>query len=160
MRLGMMRLAAAAFAVGAAVALSGCFGSNEGADRDNLTRMEANVLDLIDSTCADSLQCRSIAFGYKSCGGPRSYLIYSVTHTDTVALRSAVADYNAAEEAFDHKYGYGSTCDFVSPPALTCLGGHCTRKSASPAAAPVASPQSAASLRSGSPPPAAASHTP
>jgi hypothetical protein len=78
-----------------------------------------------EATATDVLQCRKVAVGYKACGGPASYLIYSVQGLDEAVLLQKVAAYNALAEAESHRLGLISDCAMVSEPSVTLVGGVC-----------------------------------
>lgn len=76
--------------------------------------------------CDDPAECRFIAFGDKPCGGPWSYLIYSSSNVDSVALGELVAEYNQYNEEINRRYNLMSDCSVPNEPNLGCLGGRCT----------------------------------
>ncbi len=75
--------------------------------------------------CRDVAQCRSMAFGAKPCGGPRTYLIYSLETTDSAALAAAVAAYNRRDQARNDQLGLMSDCRMEAAPTLVCADGSC-----------------------------------
>jgi hypothetical protein len=70
-------------------------------------------------------QCRLVAFGSKPCGGPREYLAYSTAITDSTALTTAVARYNAHEAEANRQSDRISDCRMVVRPTVTVVDGHC-----------------------------------
>lgn len=106
--------------------------AKEGDDDTNLKTSESlavqkqEILVYINGfPCSPSIGCSSIAFGSKPCGGPWEYLIYS-NAVNVVQLRTMVASYNAAEEAFNRQNGSVSDCMLViAPPKLGCVNGKC-----------------------------------
>lgn len=78
-----------------------------------------------DAKASDVQQCRKVAFGYKACGGPSSYLIYSVQGVDEAALLEKVQQYNALAEAETNRLGLMSDCSMVLEPSVTLVGGVC-----------------------------------
>jgi hypothetical protein len=79
-----------------------------------------------EATCNDVGECRLIGFGAKPCGGPASYLVFSIVTTDSVELASTVEQYNARQEELNGKLGLISDCALVEPPALACIDSRCT----------------------------------
>jgi hypothetical protein len=72
---------------------------NGAVDAPSLDSLRAVVLQLIGEPTATSLaQCRLMPAGEKPCGGPRSYLVYSMETTDSTALARA-------ELGDDFRYG-------------------------------------------------------
>jgi len=101
------------------------------ATRAELTKRYAEIKAMIGEAKASELQqCRKVAFGYKACGGPSSYLIYSVAGLDEALLLQKVAEYNALEQAESQRLGLISDCAVVSEPGLILEGGVCKAGSA------------------------------
>ena len=72
------------------------------------------------AACQADTECRTVAIGYKACGGPEGYLAWSATGTDADALARAVADHNAARQAAQAADGRVSNCQFVVDPGALC----------------------------------------
>ncbi|MFW6040036.1 MAG: hypothetical protein ACOC9N_03055, partial [Gemmatimonadota bacterium] len=70
--------------------------------------------------------CRAIPFGAKPCGGPWTYLIFSVERTDSAELASLVERYNAAERRLNELEGRMSDCSVPTRPTLDVRDGRCT----------------------------------
>ncbi|MCK9997450.1 MAG: hypothetical protein KAH56_14340 [Candidatus Krumholzibacteria bacterium] len=99
---------------------------DEKADRSSLVEMEAQIDTLISAgTCADTEDCRSIAFGDKPCGGPWSYKIYSVSGVDTLQLVGLVDAYNKFNKVLNERHGWMSDCMVVMSPDIDCVEGRC-----------------------------------
>lgn len=77
------------------------------------------------SGCATVSQCRTAPVGNRACGGPRYYLAYCSTSTDSAALFRKLDEIVTAENAYNRKYQMASTCEFRMPPPLTLSGGEC-----------------------------------
>lgn len=99
--------------------------AEEARDRAELVDMRAQILAAVGDGSDDVSDCRYIGLGDKPCGGFWQYLVYSVSATDTVALRTMVANYNAFENAMNRKYGYASDCSVPRPPVLERQEGRC-----------------------------------
>jgi len=81
----------------------------------------ALVQTLIGSaSCQTDAECRTVAIGHKSCGGPEAYLAWSTAVTNAEALAPAVADHNAAQQAAQVTDGRVSNCQFVVDPGAVC----------------------------------------
>ena len=94
--------------------------------RAELTQRYAEIKTMIgEAKASDVQQCRKVAFGYKACGGPASYLIYSVAGLDEALLLKKVAEYNALDEAETHRLGLISDCAMVTEPGVILEGGVC-----------------------------------
>lgn len=99
---------------------------DEARDRAKLAEMEAQIDAMIgDARCADSGQCKLIAFGAKPCGGPWKYKIYSEAVVSTEKLTKYVNAYNAYNRELNETYGWASDCGVASPPAVECRDGKC-----------------------------------
>ena len=73
--------------------------------------------------CVDISDWRLVGIGAKACGGPSSYLAYSI-NIDTEAFLDLVEDYNANVRAYNEKEGLISDCMVVSPPSsIRCENG-------------------------------------
>ena len=93
---------------------------------ESLDTLRAVVLQLVgDPVCDDVSQCRSMAFGAKPCGGPWSYLVYSVQTADSTRLATAVTRYNDREAQLNRELGRASDCQVVTPPRLSCVNSRC-----------------------------------
>jgi hypothetical protein len=91
-----------------------------------LTQRYAEIKTLIGEAKASEVQqCRKVAFGYKACGGPASYLIYSVVGLDEALLLKKVSEYNALDEAETRRLGLMSDCAMVTEPGVMLEGGVC-----------------------------------
>jgi hypothetical protein len=96
------------------------------ADKASLDVLRAEVrAQLGDPTCTETAQCRTIPFGAKPCGGPWSYLVYSVATTDSALLAGAVDRYTAREHELNRLEGRVSDCALVTEPGVMCADGQC-----------------------------------
>lgn len=75
--------------------------------------------------CATVSQCRTAPVGNRACGGPRYYLAYCATSTDSMSLFRKLEEIASAENAYNRKYQLASTCEFRMPPPLALSGGEC-----------------------------------
>ena len=99
--------------------------ANEGT-REELAARYAEIQALIgDAKASDVQQCRRVAFGYKACGGPASYLIYSVQGLDETLLLKKVSEYNALDQAEAQRTGLMSNCAMVLEPSVVLVEGVC-----------------------------------
>lgn len=77
------------------------------------------------SGCTDAGGCRTAPIGVKACGGPRDYIAYCVTATDTAALFRKLDELARAERAYNERYGIMSTCEFRDAPPVALVGQTC-----------------------------------
>jgi len=94
--------------------------------QERLSRLEREARALAHTSGCDSLaQCRTAPLGWRSCGGPRTYLVYCAATTDTVALFRKLAELEAAEKEYNLKSGLMSSCIMRQPPQVSIRGGSC-----------------------------------
>jgi hypothetical protein len=94
--------------------------------QERLSRLEREARALAHSDGCDSLaQCRTAPVGWRSCGGPRTYLVYCAATTDTVALFRKLAELEAAEKEYNLTSGLMSSCIMREPPQVSLRGGSC-----------------------------------
>lgn len=95
-------------------------------DWQAITRLEEQAKALVDSSgCATAEACRTAPVGSRGCGGPRYYLVYCPTRTDSTKLHAKLAEVEAAERAYNKKYQIGSTCEMRLPPKVESVNGIC-----------------------------------
>jgi hypothetical protein len=89
----------------------------------------AEIDSLIGTPTAGTLaQCRLAALGVRPCGGPRTYLPYSLAVTDSGALAALVAVYDQLDRERNEREGLVSTCELMLPPELALEGGRCVTR--------------------------------
>ncbi len=87
-------------------------------------KKEARAL-AIATGCTQLAQCKALALGSKSCGGPSEFLVFCAGSTDE---KSLVAKAKEATEAEKAKNVAGSTmgiCTALTPPKLKLENGQC-----------------------------------
>lgn len=77
------------------------------------------------AACDAPSQCKTIAVGHKSCGGPESYAAWSSKSTDAAKLSRLAAEYTAARKAENENSGMVSNCMMVQDPGATCSAQRC-----------------------------------
>lgn len=99
---------------------------DEETDKARLDSMRYEILAMVgEANCSNSSNCRYVAFGDKPCGGPWSYLIYSITTVNERVLLMRVSEYNHFNEILNVEYGWDSDCSLVPVPTVGCRNGHC-----------------------------------
>jgi hypothetical protein len=73
-------------------------------------------------------ECRLAAVGARPCGGPRTYLAYSLAETDSAALATLVAVYDRLDRERNEAEGLVSTCELMMPPSLALENGRCVTR--------------------------------
>jgi hypothetical protein len=100
-------------------------GSRE-ADWAAIVRLEDEAKAIAKTSgCSTVSQCRTAPVGNRACGGPRYYIAYCSTSTDSVTLFRKLAEVAAAEDAYNRKYQIVSTCEYRMPGEITLSGGEC-----------------------------------
>jgi hypothetical protein len=87
-----------------------------------------------DAPCDGPADCRTVGVGAKSCGGPESYLAWSIRHTDPAELDKRVAEHRTLRRTEDRRDGRVSNCAVTPEPATSCVAGHCRIEPAAPLA--------------------------
>lgn len=83
--------------------------------------LEAAVRSLVGTAaCSSDEQCRTLPFGAKACGGPQSYLAWSILNTDQAALKAAAEKYAAQRREEIRASGLMSDCALVADPGAYC----------------------------------------
>ena len=94
--------------------------------QERLSRLEREARALARTDGCDSLaQCRAAPVGWRSCGGPRTYLVYCAATADTAALFRKLAELEAAEKDYNLKSGLMSSCIVREPPQVRFRAGSC-----------------------------------
>lgn len=103
--------------------------SAQDADWAAIEKLEGEAKAIAKATgCSDVSGCRTAPVGSRACGGPRYYIPYCASATDSVAFYRKLDEVVAAERAYNTKYQLASTCEMRLPPELTLSGGACAAK--------------------------------
>jgi len=94
--------------------------------KDSATLLKEIKAEIGDAACDAPQQCRSIAVGHKSCGGPEAYLAWSSKRSDEPKLKALVAAHAAARSEENRRSGMMSDCRLVTDPGSHCKAGRCT----------------------------------
>ena len=94
--------------------------------KPTIAGLQKSIADLVsEKSCDSKKQCQSIAYGAKACGGPTSYLIYSLKNTDKVKMSNEVGQYNQLVKEDNIRSGRISNCSMLIPPTLACRDNKC-----------------------------------
>jgi hypothetical protein len=94
-----------------------------------LVQLAKNIEEFAkNKACTGGDNCRSMPMGAKACGGPTSYIIYSLSKTDEKLLTEKVKQYTDFQKELNIKYNRISDCSFLLPPMVDCLNGVCASK--------------------------------
>ena len=104
----------------------GILTGSEEDDYARLGEMREEILSLVaDPVCQGIEDCRMIGFGAMACGGPNTYLVYSVSVTDSSHLTRLVEQSNSRDDELNRKYGKRSRCLLAPVPELAVVDGRC-----------------------------------
>ena len=80
-----------------------------------------------DNSCSTAADCAVVAVGNKACGGPVSYMAYSMLIGDDkiTELKKLAERTKALDKQLNQLSGMMSTCVFHSEPALVCEDNRC-----------------------------------
>lgn len=94
--------------------------------QDSLQEVRAAIDAEIGEAQAEALaQCRLLPLGSRPCGGPSSYVAYSIAVTDSTRLADLAAVYRDLMQRRNEQSGLFSTCEVLSSPELALEGGRC-----------------------------------
>ena len=104
----------------------GAISGTQESDWAAIVRLEDQAKTIAKTAgCSSVAQCRTAPVGNRACGGPRYYIAYCSTSTDSAALFRKLDEVAAAEREFNRKYQIGSTCEYRMPAPLTLSSGQC-----------------------------------
>jgi hypothetical protein len=93
-----------------------------GNDPNPMATLEASIKAMIARPiCETDADCRVIGFGAKACGGPKSFLYYSVKTLQEATLKKKVEEYNLLERKRNQDAGVMSTCSIEEPLIPRCV---------------------------------------
>jgi hypothetical protein len=105
------------------------------ADKQNALNSMKTVDEIIRPSISDQqfcnvdLDCKSIEYGYRGCGGPEEYLIYStaqINATDEKKLLNLISEYNSYSEiVMKAQKNIVGICSIVMKPNLSCINQQC-----------------------------------
>lgn len=108
--------------------LSGCAAErahsrvSQGNDAGRMSTLESAIKNMTaNPVCESDADCRAIGFGAKACGGPKSFLYYSIRTLDETSLKTQVEEYNALARKRNRESGAISDCSIVEPQIPRCV---------------------------------------
>ena len=94
-------------------------------DTGRIARLEREARALAHAEGCAAGQCRTAPVGSRPCGGPREYIVYCATTTDSAALFAKLDELAREEGEFNKRHELASTCEFRMEPATEVNGGIC-----------------------------------
>lgn len=96
---------------------------------EDLQNTRAEIDRLIGQARASTLsQCALVALGDRPCGGPRTYLAYSLAETDSAQLAEFVDLYTRLDRERNVEVGLVSSCEVLARPTVVLEGGRCVTR--------------------------------
>jgi len=78
-----------------------------------------------DKRCEVANDCKVLAIGHRSCGGPEQYLVYSKRYVDENLLKITNDRYSDLKKEQQVRIGMFSTCQILPEPTVTCQRNQC-----------------------------------
>lgn len=75
--------------------------------------------------CTSDQQCKTVAVGAKSCGGPESFMVYSTANTSPEKVNAVAERYRKERELENKLSGLASDCRMLMDPGAQCRAGFC-----------------------------------
>lgn len=91
-----------------------------GPTTDDLAQAWQALKQATGTSCRQDNECRTLAVGWRACGGPAQYLAWSVSATDRQAMQSAARVYTALQRRRAEASGEMSTCELLPEPTAYC----------------------------------------
>ncbi len=82
-------------------------------------------VEIGEASCVQDVQCRTLAVGAKSCGGPEFYLPWSLLEGKADKIAALAKQYTDARVAQIKQSGEQSSCQFVADPGSVCKQKQC-----------------------------------
>ncbi len=86
-----------------------------------------------DAACDTARQCKTVAVGYKACGGPETYLAWSSKASDGAKILRLAEEHGTQRKNEVVASGMMSNCMAVMDPGATCSAGRCVTGGGNPA---------------------------
>jgi hypothetical protein len=94
-------------------------------DTPGLTLMQQIEQEIGAASCDSTIECRTLGVGQKACGGPESYVAWSIQDSDSARLATLAERLATARKSANNRAGMISTCSVVPDPGAVCLAGRC-----------------------------------
>lgn len=98
-------------------------------DNQQLVQLKTDIETFAkNKTCSGGDNCRVVGMGNLPCGGPSSYVIYSLSNTDEKQLMIKVNEYTELQKAYNLKNNVVGICIALVIPTVDCKNGVCSEK--------------------------------
>lgn len=87
-----------------------------------------------DARCSADTQCRTLAVGYKACGGPQQWWAWSTVTASADRLQAWADELAAVQKKRQDASGMVSNCLYVADPGAVCQARRCVLRSGGNAA--------------------------
>lgn len=98
-----------------------CSHANPGGSK---TLSELRALGRV-AECTSDQQCRTVAMGAKSCGGPEGFMVYSTVNASPEKVNALAERYRKERVAENKASGMVSDCRMLMDPGAQCKAGSC-----------------------------------
>jgi len=88
-------------------------------------KMHQRVTKIIQLSCQQGNQCKTIGVGVSPCGGFAKHFVYSTESTNVLKLSQVVKAYNVQQESRNKKDELVGICRFITPPKTMCAQQKC-----------------------------------
>jgi hypothetical protein len=93
----------------------------------NAAHWQAAIAELTaNKACQADADCDSAPMGYRACGGPDAFVVYSKRQTSRKRLKAALRKFTELDKKA--KAGLTGICSVEIQPAVGCVSGQCVRK--------------------------------
>lgn len=108
-----------------ALALSACASEAQAPASNSQALLKQIEAEIGDAACSSDQQCRTLALGAKSCGGPERYLAWSTARSKADKLAALGERYKAERMAENTRSGAVSNCMLEVDPGAQCKAQRC-----------------------------------
>lgn len=108
-----------------ALALSACASEARAPANTSQSLLKQIEAEIGDAACSSDQQCRTLALGAKSCGGPERYVAWSTARSNADKLAALGERYKAERMAENLRSGVLSNCMFEVDPGAQCKAQRC-----------------------------------
>ena len=82
-----------------------------------------------DAHCSMDADCLTLAIGEKACGGPESWLAWSVTTGQGDLLKTWAIELARMQRRRNERHGMASNCQYIADPGAICQDRQCRLRS-------------------------------
>jgi len=91
----------------------------------NAAKVDQQMAKIIQLSCQQNNQCKTIGVGVSPCGGYAKHFVYSTESTNVLKLSQLVKAYNDQQKLKNEKEELVGICRFIAPPKTMCAQQRC-----------------------------------